>query len=219
MSEKVKLIEAIEQFRKKGWMPGFSGSIAVIQNISDDSNKILVTCDKPKKGYIENNDIFTLRNLYGSFDIVNPLNYEEDSLQLSKWISSFIEIFSSQSGARCAAQLCPKWSILASRMAFRAWKLRSESYPNLLRISHWKALQSFGVENELMVPIINFDTHDVMASSLKEKLSLYSQTPAVLIRDYGLLIWGDSLRDLENKVEIFEHLCELTVLDFNLSGK
>ena len=217
MPEKDKIIETVEYFRSKGWMPGRCGALALLQKISDESNKIYITPSIPKKGFLTNNDIFVLRSLYGDFDVLNPLNKDEESLEISRWSSLFIEIFAQRPGTQAVVQYCSKWPTLATRMSLSAWKATADSYPNLLRLSHWRLLSELGVEDELLVPVINYGSPEAMLGSMREKLNLYPNTCAILIRDYGTLIWGESLQSVKNRAEIFNHICELEVFNHYLN--
>jgi ribulose-5-phosphate 4-epimerase/fuculose-1-phosphate aldolase len=217
MSEKEKIIKAISYFKDKGWMPGARGALALLNKISDESHKIYITANTPQKGYLTNNDIFVLRNLYGENDIVNPLNQSDEALEISKWASIFIEIFSRKPEAKCIVQYCPKWPVLAARMAFASWRAKAESYPNLLRLSHWGLLDGLGSTNELLVPIVNYGDAESMLSSIRRALSLHPEICALLIRDYGVILWGETLQTIKNKTEIFNHVCELEVFDFYLN--
>jgi len=216
MGDKVDIVNAIKRFSDKGWMPGLCGAIAMIQNISDDNHKIYITCNQPKKGFITNNDIFLLRKIYEAYDIVTPLNQKDEKLEISKWSNVFLEILSKHTDARCIVQLCPKWPVLAARMSLIAWQKNSESQPNILRLSHWKLLENFDTDSDLSIPIINYGSIDSMGSSINNALSFNPKTPAIIIRDYGILIWGSSMKDTENRIELLDYLCELQILDFKL---
>ena len=119
----------------------------------------------------------------------------------------------------CGAQVCTTWSTLASRLALHAWKKKSEAFPNVLRISHWGLLNDIGVKQELLLPIINYTDANIMLEAVKEALTFYPQTCAILIRDYGMVTWGQNLLDLERSIEVIEKLCELQVREFNLFNR
>jgi len=216
------LVDFYYKIKNRGWFPGSSGGLALLCNITDNSKKIYVT-PNAIGSKLSVNDLFLLRHLYGEQDLVSPLNKDESDLRLSKWIGSFLEIFSKQASARCVMQITTKWSTLATRMSIEAWRRRSESYPNLLRLSHWGVISEiknpWPSDDELLLPIIEKGDPDTITFNVKTSLELYPKANALLIRDYGMFIWGESLEDAEQNAELIEHLCELQVTEFNLLSK
>jgi ribulose-5-phosphate 4-epimerase/fuculose-1-phosphate aldolase len=217
MGDANTVIDAINRFKDKGWMPAFSGAIALTCNITEKSKKIYLTPDNTAGKPLTPNDLFLLRDLYGSQDIRQPLNQlDDESIVMSRWTPLFLEIFSQFPEAQAVAQVSTKWTTLASRLALVAWKKTAETQPNILRLSHWALLERINVGKELMIPIINYGSPEGMLHEARGLLEFYSQTCALLIRDYGLVAWGESLRDVENKIEILEHLCELQIHSYTL---
>lgn len=210
-----KLLDYYQKFRERGWMPGGCGAVAQLFTITETSKKVYVTPERPRHNKLTVNDLFMLRSLYGKSDIQNPLNLEENSLTLSKWTPIFLNIFSSRPGATCAAQLSTKWSILGARMALAAWRKNSAHYPNILRLAHWGLLEHLGAKKELLIPIIEFSDQEKMVQDASNLLDLYPETCAILIRDYGVITWADSLEALESRTELLEHVMELESREFD----
>ena len=87
------VIDTLERFKDKGWMPGYSGALALTCAITEASKKIYITPDNPAGKKITTNDLFLLRDLYGSQDIRQPINQiDDESLVLSSWAPLFLEI-------------------------------------------------------------------------------------------------------------------------------
>lgn len=214
MTETSKILDSIANLKNRGWFPNGSGGLAVLQKIHDNSQKIYVTPHKVKN--LVPNDLFLLRSLYGEQDMQTPLNKVENALELSSWTSIFLEILGNKTNATCVAAVHTKWTTLASRAAFHIWRKKSESYPNLLRISHWGLVNDITGKNEMFIPIVNYADAGTMLSKTKEALSLYPESCAILIRDYAMVVWEKSLELLESRAEAIEYLCELQVADFNL---
>lgn len=210
-----KLLDYHKRFRDKGWMPGGCGALAQLFHITETSKKVYVTPDIPRLDQLTTNDLFVLRSLYGKSDVQNPLNQTEHDLKISRWTPIFLEVFSKHPNARCVAQLSTKWGILSARVALAAWRKSSSHYPNVLRLAHWGLLHHLGADKELLIPIIDFSSKEKMEQDAKSLLDLYPETCAILIRDYGVITWADSLEALESRTELLEHVMELESREFD----
>ena len=215
MNDAKRVIEAYKKFRSKNWMPGGQGALASLCSINENSNKVYVTPDQIRDE-LSNSDLFLLRNLYGANEMQAPLNSFDETLTISRWTPVFLEIISKFPKTRAIAQLCTKWSVLAGRMSLEAWKKKADQHPNVLRLSHWELLDHLSSSEELLIPVVNLARGEALLSETKNLLSLYPDTCAILIRDYGIVVWGDSFSDLERRVEILEHVCELQTISFTL---
>lgn len=216
MSDANKIIETFDNFKEKGWMPGSNGALALLCSITENSKKIYVTPEGMSKRKLTTNDLFLLRDLYGSQDIQQPINQADDNSKISDWAPLFLELMGRYPGTQAVAQVITKWSALAARMSLAAWKKTAENSPNVIRLSHWPLLSKLGTNRELFIPIINYGSSEKMLLESKTILSLYPETCAILVRDYGMVVWGESLLDLESKIEILEHLCELQIYSYTL---
>jgi len=214
MADTDKVIKAFDRFKEKGWMPGGNGALALMCHITENSKKIYVTPNETSKK-LTANDLFLLRDLYGSKDIRQPLNQADDA-KISDWNALFLELMGKYPKIQAVAQVITKWSSLSARMALTAWKKTSENHPNVLRLSHWPLLSKLHSDRELFIPIINYGNPEVMLAEARAMLLLYPKTCVILIRDYGMVVWGESLLDVENKIEILEHLCELQIYSYTL---
>jgi len=210
------IIDTFEKFSSKGWMPGKSGALAMMTNITENSKKIYITPEQTNKAKLTANDLFLFRDLYGSQDVQQPLNQSSESLTLSRWAAVFFEIIKVCPKVSAVAQISTKWSALAGRLALAAWKKNAENHPNIVRLAHWALLDKLTTGHELLLPVINFSDPESMLSETKSILSLYPNTCAILIRDYGMVTWGASFNDVENKIEILEHVCELQIYSYAL---
>jgi len=214
MADTDKVINTFKRFKEKGWMPGGNGALALMCPITENSKKIYVTPNETSQK-LTANDLFLLRDLYGSQDIRQPLN-QTDDVKISEWAALFLELMSKYPNTKAVAQVITKWSVLSARMALTAWKKTAENHPNVLRLSHWPLLSKLHSDRELFIPIINYGNPEAMLSEAKAMLLLYPQTCVILVRDYGMVVWGETLLDVENKIEILERLCELQIYSYTL---
>jgi methylthioribulose 1-phosphate dehydratase / enolase-phosphatase E1 len=69
-------------------------------------------------------------------------------------------------------------------------------YHNEFRISHQemiKGIMGYGYHDELVVPIIDNTAHEnELADSLERAIIDYPKSFAVLVRDHGIYVWGDT---------------------------
>lgn len=222
MNEQMQISEAYNRFRARGWAPGGQCAIALLSHVTDNSKKIYVTPDYVKDAQLASSDLFLLRDLYGIQDIQTPLNQINQANKISRWSSVLLEILSRNTTNLCAVQLTPLWSTLAGRHALTNWAKKGDSHPNVLRLTYWKLLEKLtfdGSADELSIPIISYGKPEETLFETKEALKLYPHTCAIVIRDYGILAWGKTLADVQNRVEILEHLCQLQIQDFILFEK
>jgi len=198
-------------------MPGTAGGLAHLISMGNNSKRILITPEGVGKDDLTASDLFVLRDLYGTQEMIAPIPKNKPS-RISSWAPLFIEVLGRYPTATCVGEFATKWAVLAGRVAFKAWQRNADAFPNVLRLAHWGLLRHLETEQGLNIPVIEGNT-DVMAlhTAIQQALTNYPSTCAVLIRNYGLLAWGDSVGDLKNRLEILEHLCELQVADFNLA--
>lgn len=80
------------------------------------------------------------------------------------------------------------------------------------RITHMemiKGISGHGYHDELVVPIIeNTPREYELTDSLAEAITLYPKTTAVLVRNHGIYIWGDSWINAKTQAECYHYLFE-----------
>ncbi|RAL38141.1 hypothetical protein DM860_000835 [Cuscuta australis] len=78
------------------------------------------------------------------------------------------------------------------------------------RITHMemiKGIQGHGYYDELVVPIIENTAHErELTDSLAEAIKAYPKTTAVLVRNHGIYIWGDSWISAKTQAECYHYL-------------
>ena len=200
------IVSYIRKFHEAGWMPGSVGAVAQLIVHNESSRKILVTPHNLDVNTFSSNDLFVLRDLYGSQEVQAPL---KGNFSISKWAPALFMLLS-KTESKCAAFVSTKNSCLAGAKAIQVWKEKGESHPNLLRLGHWGLLRDIGVEETAVgIPII-----DCLAEEAPNQINNVFEVhikkfPAIIVRNYGLLVWGSSLGDLRNRVEILDRLFEI----------
>ena len=52
--------------------------------------------------------------------------------------------------------------------------------------------------------------------AVRTAVGLYPKTCAILVQNSGLLVWGNSYDEVQKRLEVIEHLCELHVTEFTI---
>jgi ribulose-5-phosphate 4-epimerase/fuculose-1-phosphate aldolase len=200
------IVSYLRKFHDAGWMPGSVGAGAQLIVHNESSKKILVTPDNLDINTFTSSDLFVLRDLYGTQEIQAPL---KGKFSISKWATVFFTLLA-KTDAKCAAFVSTQNSCLIGRKAIQLWNEKSESHPNLLRLSHWGLIKDLGIPHpEVNVPIIDCFANEALPQ-VNSVFDLYvNPFPAILVRNYGLLVWENSLSLLRNKIEILERLFAL----------
>ncbi|KAA8524352.1 hypothetical protein F0562_010775 [Nyssa sinensis] len=83
------------------------------------------------------------------------------------------------------------------------------------RITHMemiKGIQGHGYHDELVVPIIENAAHEGdLTESLIEAIRAYPKTTAVLVRNHGVYIWGDSWISAKTQAECYHYLFDAAI--------
>ncbi|KAK6157387.1 hypothetical protein DH2020_011635 [Rehmannia glutinosa] len=83
------------------------------------------------------------------------------------------------------------------------------------RITHMemiKGIQGHGYYDELVVPIIENTAHErELTDSLAEAIKAYPKTTAVLVRNHGIYIWGDSWISAKTQAECYHYLFDAAI--------
>ncbi|XP_022877475.1 probable bifunctional methylthioribulose-1-phosphate dehydratase/enolase-phosphatase E1 1 [Olea europaea var. sylvestris] len=83
------------------------------------------------------------------------------------------------------------------------------------RITHMemiKGIQGHGYYDELVVPIIENTAHErELTESLAEAIKAYPKATAVLVRNHGVYIWGDSWISAKTQAECYHYLFDAAI--------
>ena len=80
-----------------------------------------------------------------------------------------------------------------------------------------KGIVGHGYHDELVVPIIeNTAWESELADSLQQAILLYPKAVAVLVRDHGIYVWGDSWEQAKRHGECLHYLFNVAIQKYNL---
>lgn len=83
------------------------------------------------------------------------------------------------------------------------------------RIAHMemiKGIQGHGYCDELVIPVIENTAYErELTNSLSEAISAYPKATAVLVRNHGIYVWGDSWISAKTQAECYHYLFEAAI--------
>ncbi|XP_040986327.1 probable bifunctional methylthioribulose-1-phosphate dehydratase/enolase-phosphatase E1 isoform X2 [Juglans microcarpa x Juglans regia] len=91
----------------------------------------------------------------------------------------------------------------------------SDCGPLFLKITHMemiKGIKGHGYYDELVVPIIENTAYEFeLTESLAKAIEAYPKTTAVLVRNHGIYIWGDSWISAKTQAECYHYLFDAAI--------
>lgn len=208
-----QVIKFCKEAHQAGWMPGASGAVVTLEVVNNNSKKILATPSLIRKEDIQSNDLFELRDLYGTQEMIPPMERAGRTYRLPKRSNLYLEVLTRNADIRCVVEVHSTWTILAAKDAEKQSFGRGNSLPNILRLAYWGLLRDSD-QVELKIPTLCLpEDTDSALQSFKNLLDRYPESQALVIRDCGVIVWGSSLTDVKNKIETIESLSKLEVLN------
>ncbi|KAM4093424.1 hypothetical protein ACB094_06G115200 [Castanea mollissima] len=87
--------------------------------------------------------------------------------------------------------------------------------PPFMKIIHMEMIKGIcghGYHDELVVPIIENTAHEgELLESLTEAIRAYPKTTAVLVRNHGVFVWGDSWVSAKTQAECYHYLFDAAI--------
>ncbi|TVU25452.1 hypothetical protein EJB05_27948, partial [Eragrostis curvula] len=80
-----------------------------------------------------------------------------------------------------------------------------------------KAIKGHGYRDELVIPIIENTPYEYeLTDSLSEAIAAYPKATAVLVRNHGIFVWGDSWISAKTQAESYHYLLDAAVKLYQL---
>ncbi|XP_077226773.1 haloacid dehalogenase-like hydrolase family protein isoform X4 [Tasmannia lanceolata] len=104
-------------------------------------------------------------------------------------------------------------SLLHISPTFPEWRCsQNESLDKITHMEMIKGIQGHGYHDELVVPIIENTAHEgELTASLTEAIAAYPKATAVLVRNHGVYIWGDSWISAKTQAECYHYLFDAAI--------
>jgi methylthioribulose 1-phosphate dehydratase / enolase-phosphatase E1 len=174
------ICELCAHFYNAGWVTGTGGSISMRYG-----NRIYMTPSGVQKERIQPDELYML-DIEGSILSVPPQKVAGKFPKLSDCSPLFLHCYRLRN-AGAALHSHDQTCVLVTAIS---------PYHNEFRISHQemiKGIMGYGYHDELVVPIIDNTAHEnELADSLERAIIDYPKSFAVLVRDHGIYVWGDT---------------------------
>ncbi|KAK9284519.1 hypothetical protein L1049_023694 [Liquidambar formosana] len=114
-----------------------------------------------------------------------------------------------------AFEMCNAGAVIHSHGMESCLVTMIQPFSKEFRITHMemiKGIQGHGYYDELVVPIIENTAHEgELTESLTEAITAYPKTTAVLVRNHGVYIWGDSWISAKTQAECYHYLFDAAI--------
>ncbi|OEL32497.1 putative bifunctional methylthioribulose-1-phosphate dehydratase/enolase-phosphatase E1 [Dichanthelium oligosanthes] len=92
--------------------------------------------------------------------------------------------------------------------------------PLFMKMTHMemlKAIKGHGYRDELVIPIIENTPYEYeLTDSLSEAIAAYPKATAVLVRNHGIFVWGDSWISAKTQAESYHYLLDAAIKLYQL---
>lgn len=195
--------ELCSQFYTLGWVSGTGGSITI--KVHDDSipkpNQLVVMSPSGvQKERMVPEDMYLLSPSGFILCSPSPKPYPHKPPKCSDCASLFMKAYDMRNAG----------AVIHSHGMESCLITMINPLSKEFRITHMemiKGIQGHGYHDELVVPIIENTAHESeLTESLAEAIQAYPKTTAVLVRNHGIYIWGDSWISAKTQAECYHYL-------------
>lgn len=191
------LVAAAKDFHARGWMLGTAGNLSA-RDTESNANAFWITASGLPKGALDENDFLSVDVTSGK--VLVP-SYPDAKPSAETVIHQTIYTLFPQ------AQCCMHVHSIDASLAVARHTPDSDQ----LRLPQLEMLKGFGIweerpdvclpvfHNHLHVPLI---AHDIANFYRAEPAKL----DALMIRNHGITVWGSSLQETYNRVELLEFM-------------
>ena len=185
-----------QDFHRRGWMDGTAGNLSA--RASKDADSFWITSSGLPKGSLDSDDMILIRNSDG--EVQESLR---EGARPSAETSIHRAIYSLFPNARACFHVHSVDACLATE--------RNSPNTTWMRLPPLEMIKGLDIWDEApRVDLPLFDNHlDVptIAAEIHQRFSEHPpQVPALMIRNHGITVWGDSLQQAYNRVAIVEFI-------------
>ncbi|KAL5738051.1 hypothetical protein ACOSP7_030812 [Xanthoceras sorbifolium] len=200
--------ELCRQFYTLGWMSGTGGSITI--KVHDDSipkpqQLILMSPSGVQKERMEPEDMYVLSGNGSILSSPSPKPYPHKPPKCSDCAPLFIKAYEMRDAG----------AVIHSHGMESCLVTMLNPTSKEFRITHMemiKGIKGHGYYDELVVPIIeNTAYENELTDSLTKAIEAYPKTTAVLVRNQGLYVWGDSWINAKTQAECYHYLFDAAI--------
>lgn len=205
---RVLIADLCKQFYTLGWLSGTGGSITV--KAHDDSapksqQLILMSPSGVQKERMEPEDIYVLAANGIILSSPSPKPYPNKPPKCSDCAPLFLKAYEMRDAG----------AVIHSHGIESCLVTMLNPLSKEFRITHMemiKGIKGHGYYDELVVPIIENRAHEnELTESLSKAMEDYPKSTAVLVRNHGVFIWGDSWISAKTQAECYHYLFDAAI--------
>ncbi|XP_002528256.2 probable bifunctional methylthioribulose-1-phosphate dehydratase/enolase-phosphatase E1 [Ricinus communis] len=205
---RVLISDLCRQFYNLGWVSGTGGSITI--KVHDDSipkpnQLILMSPSGVQKERMEPEDMYVLAANGSILSSPSPKPYPHKPPKCSDCGPLFLKAY----------EMCNAGAVIHSHGMESCLVTMINPLSKEFKITHMemiKGIKGHGYYDELVVPIIeNTAYENELTDSLAKAIEEYPKTTAVLVRNHGIYIWGDSWISAKTQAECYHYLFDAAI--------
>lgn len=200
--------ELCRHFYTLGWVSGTGGSITI--KVQDDSiprsqQLILMSPSGVQKERMEPEDMYVLSANGSIISSPSPKPYPHKPPKCSDCAPLFMKAYEMRN-AGAVIHSHGIESCLATMINPQAKEFR------ITHMEMIKGIQGHGYYDELVVPIIENTAYESeLTESLAKAIEAYPKATAVLVRNHGIYVWGDSWINAKTQAECYHYLFDAAI--------
>ncbi|OAY54879.1 probable bifunctional methylthioribulose-1-phosphate dehydratase/enolase-phosphatase E1 isoform X2 [Manihot esculenta] len=205
---RVLIADLCRQFYNLGWVSGTGGSITI--KVHDDSipkpqQLILMSPSGVQKERMEPEDMYVLAENGSILSSPSPKPYPNKPPKCSDCAPLFLKAYEMRNAG----------AVIHSHGIESCLVTMLKPLSKEFRITHMemiKGIKGHGYYDELVVPIIENTAHEnELTDSLAKAIEAYPKTTAVLVRNHGIYVWGDSWINAKTQAECYHYLFDAAI--------
>ncbi|CAM8896755.1 unnamed protein product [Rhodiola kirilowii] len=202
------ITELCRHFYTQGWVSGTGGSITI--KVHDESvpkaqQLIIMSPSGVQKERMEAEDMYVLAPDGSYLYTPAPKPWPHKAPKCSDCAPLFLKAYNMRNAG----------AVIHSHGMESCIVTMINPLAKEFRITHMemiKGIQGHGYYDELVVPIIENSAHERdLTNALAEAIEAYPKTTAVLVRNHGIYIWGDSWISAKTQAECYHYLFEAAI--------
>ncbi|KAH9650632.1 putative bifunctional methylthioribulose-1-phosphate dehydratase/enolase-phosphatase E1 [Citrus sinensis] len=205
---RVLISELCRHFYTLGWVSGTGGSITI--KVHDDSipkpqQLILMSPSGVQKERMEPEDMYVLSGNGTTLSSPSPKPYPHKPPKCSDCAPLFMKAYEKRDAG----------AVIHSHGIESCLVTMINPMSKEFRITHMemiKGIKGHGYYDELVVPIIeNTAYENELTDSLAKAIDAYPKATAVLVRNHGIYVWGDSWINAKTQAECYHYLFDAAI--------
>ncbi|MBA0759156.1 hypothetical protein Gotri_022077 [Gossypium trilobum] len=200
--------ELCRQFYSLGWVSGTGGSITMKvhdSSIPKPQQLILMSPSGVQKERMEPEDMYVLSGDGAIISSPSPKPYPYKPPKCSDCAPLFMKAYHMRNAG----------AVIHSHGMESCLATMINPHLKEFRITHMemiKGIQGHGYYDELVIPIIeNTAYENELTDSLAKAIEAYPKTTAVLVRNHGIYVWGDSWISAKTQSECYHYLFDAAI--------